>query len=271
MPHLHDSLLIVSDLDGTLLDHHTYSWEAASGWLDVFRQRNIPLVLCSNKSAAETIAWQKELGIIGQAFIAEDGAVIQLDARWTGSDSFPRRIAGVRHDELMGQLNNLRNRYGFKFTCFADVDINTLSEWTGLTHKQAALARLREASEAFIWRDSQEKFSAFAERIAELGLMLVQGGRFWHIMGVQGDKGQALRWLYQQYQQNEGKTYSTIGLGDGPNDATLLDNVDYAVVVKGYNREPVILRNDNPARVYHSLHYGPQGWKEGVDYFIPSR
>ncbi|MCT4714450.1 mannosyl-3-phosphoglycerate phosphatase-related protein [Enterobacteriaceae bacterium H18W14] len=270
MPYLHDSLLIISDLDGTLLDHNTYRWEAASGWLGVFKQRHIPLVLCSSKSAAEIMEWQKELGIPGQPFIAENGAVVQLDERWSSSDYFPRRIAGIRHDELMNWLNDLRSQYGFKFTCFADVDENTLSGWTGLTHKQATLARFREASESFIWRDTPEMFNAFAERIADLGLMLVQGGRFWHIMHAQSDKGQALRWLYEQYRQNDGKTYITIGLGDGPNDAQLLDNVDYAVVVKGYSRKPVILRNDNPERVYHSLSYGPEGWKEGLDHFIPA-
>lgn len=271
MPYLHDSLLIVSDLDGTLLDYYTYRWEAASGWLGVFKQQDIPLMLCSSKSAAETIEWQKELGLTGQSFIAENGAVIQLDERWSGSDSFPRRITGISHDELTPLLSNLRNRYGFKFTCFADVDENTLCEWTGLTRKQATLARLREASEALIWRDTQERFSAFADAIAELGLMLVQDGLFWHVMSLQSNKGQALRWLYQQYQQNEGKSYTTIGLGDGPGDVVLLDNVDYAVVVKGYSREPVILRNDNPERVYHSLHYGPEGWKEGLDHFIPAK
>lgn len=269
MPHLHDSLLIISDLDGTLLDHHTYRWEAASGWLGVFKQHAIPVVLCSSKSAAETMEWQKELGIVGQPFIAENGAVIQLDERWSDSDSFPRRITGISHDDLMPLLNNLRDQYGFKFTCFADVDEKTLIEWTGLTHRQAVLARLREASEAFIWRDSPERFSAFADAIAQRGLMLTQDGLFWHVSGLQSDKGQALSWLYQQYQQNTGKTSITIGLGDGPSDALLLDNVDYAVVVKGYSREPVILRSDNPARVYHSINYGPQGWKEGLDHFIP--
>ncbi|MCP0855303.1 mannosyl-3-phosphoglycerate phosphatase-related protein, partial [Salmonella enterica subsp. enterica serovar Give] len=41
----------------------------------------------------------------------------------------------------------------------------------------------------------------------------------------------------------------TLGLGDGPNDAPLLDVMDYAVVVKGLNREGVHLRNDDPQRV----------------------
>lgn len=270
MPDLNDSLLIISDLDGTLLDSQTHRWEAANDWLSVFKLRDIPVILCSSKSAAEIIEWQKALGLEGHAFIAENGAVIQLDARWTDSDDFPRRIIGLHHDELYATLDKLRRDHGFKFTCFADVDENTLGEWTGLTRRQAILARLAQASETFIWRDSEEMLSAFAAQISELGLMLVQGGRFWHVLDKQGGKGQALRWLYQQYQQRSSKSYITIGLGDGPNDASLLDNVDFAVVVKGYSRRPIILHNDNPQRVYHSAKYGPEGWVEGLNYFIRS-
>ncbi|WP_455424980.1 mannosyl-3-phosphoglycerate phosphatase-related protein [Dryocola sp. LX212] len=270
MPHLSDSLLIASDLDGTLLDHHTYRWEAASGWLGLFKQRGVPVVLCSSKSSAEMVEWQKELGLSGQPFIAENGGVIQLPETWDDHERAPRILVGVRHDEIIALLNKLRDRFTFKFTCFADVDDNTVSDLTGQTRKQASLARLREASEAFIWRDSEEMFSAFAEEVAKHGLKLVQGGRFWHVLDKQCDIGQAFRWLQGEYQQRDGISYATIGLGDGPNDATLLDSVDFAVVVKGYSRQPVVLRNDNPQRVYHSVHYGPEGWKEGLDHFIPS-
>lgn len=262
------SLLIISDLDGTLLDHHTYRWDAAKEWLAELKKQAIPVVLCSSKSAAELMDWQKELGLTGRPFIAENGAVIQLDERWSHSEHYPRLLTGLRHEALMSLLDTLRSQHGFKFTCFADVNENTVSEWTGLTHKQAALARLREASEAFIWRDTQQRFTAFTEQITQQGLALIQGGRFWHVADSQCDKGQALRWLCQQYQHLEGRTFTTLGLGDGPNDAPLLDNVDYAVVVKGYSRLPVVLKNNSPARVWHSLQYGPEGWKEGLDHFL---
>ncbi|MEX8839414.1 mannosyl-3-phosphoglycerate phosphatase-related protein, partial [Salmonella enterica] len=46
------------------------------------------------------------------------------------------------------------------------------------------------------------------------------------------------------------------------------DVMDYAVVVKGLNREGVHLRNDDPQRVYRSQTEGPDGWREGMDYFF---
>lgn len=269
MPSLHDPLLIISDLDGTLLEHHSYRWEAASPWINILRQHEIPLVLCSAKSAAEIIDWQNEFSLTGQPFIAENGAVIQLDARWSDSEDYPRLLTGIRHEELFSILDRLREKFGFKFTCFADVDESTLCELTGLTRKQASLAKLNEASETLIWRDSDEMMTAFCDQLMMLGLVLLQGGRFWHVLDMQAGKDKALHWLQEQFKQRDGKQRITIGLGDSPSDALLLDSVDYAVIVKGYSRQTMTLQNDSPQRVYRSQSYGPEGWKEGLDHFIP--
>jgi mannosyl-3-phosphoglycerate phosphatase len=269
MPSLHDPLLIISDLDGTLLEHHSYRWEAASPWINILRQHEIPLVLCSAKSAAEIIDWQNEFSLTGQPFIAENGAVIQLDARWSDSEDYPRLLTGIHHEELFSILDRLREKFGFKFTCFADVDESTLCELTGLTRKQASLAKLNEASETLIWRDSDEMMTAFSDQLMMLGLVLLQGGRFWHVLDMQAGKDKALHWLQEQFRQRDGKQRITIGLGDSPSDALLLDSVDYAVIVKGYSRQTMTLQNDSPQRVYRSQSYGPEGWKEGLDHFIP--
>ena len=55
--------LIVTDLDGTLLDHHDYSFEAASASLQDIRALNIPLILASSKTRAEILQLQTELQI----------------------------------------------------------------------------------------------------------------------------------------------------------------------------------------------------------------
>ncbi|KZQ45329.1 hypothetical protein A3N49_11290 [Enterobacter hormaechei subsp. steigerwaltii] len=86
--------------------------------------------------------------------------------------------------------------------------------------------------------------------------------------GEFGGKDAAVHWLVDQYRLHEGSEPTTLGLGDGPNDAPLLDSVGFAVVVKGFNREGVSLKNNDPARVYHTQHTGPTGWCEGLDYFL---
>ena len=45
-------LLVFSDLDGTLLDSHSYDWQPAAPWLSRLREANVPVILCSSKTSA---------------------------------------------------------------------------------------------------------------------------------------------------------------------------------------------------------------------------
>lgn len=265
---LQDPLMIITDLDGSLLDHHTYSWEPAEPWLARLREHHIPLIICSSKTAAEIIPLQRELGFGGTPFISENGAFVYCD------DAVAERISPFAPQDyatVCHTLMRLRQRDGFRFTGFADVSENEVAEWTGLTPGMAARAKMREASESLIWRDSPQQFALFQQRLDEEQLMLVQGGRFWHVMSKSSGKGTALRWLLEHVARanpHSGLRPVTLGLGDGPNDAPMLDCVDYAVVVRGYSRQPVELQRSDSQNVYRSTGFGPEGWNEGLDHFI---
>ena len=45
--------LVITDLDGTLLDGETYDVRPAQPGLDALRERRVSLVLCSSKTRAE--------------------------------------------------------------------------------------------------------------------------------------------------------------------------------------------------------------------------
>lgn len=268
MPTLQDPLLIVTDLDGSLLDHHTYSWQLARTWVSRLRKQRIPLVICSSKTAAEIVPLQQELGVKGTPFISENGAVVHYDDPHPPSGS---AFSGLNYTAVCQTLARLRQRDNFKFTGFADVSETEIAAWTGLTPESAAKAKMREASESLIWRDSREQFDRFRRRLNEEQLELVQGGRFWHVMAQGCGKGAALRWLLQRYPQPAAQSETrpiTIGLGDGPNDAPMLDSVDYAVVIRGHSKNPVILQREDKHHIYHSANFGPAGWGEGLDHFI---
>lgn len=238
-------------------------------WLTRLREANVPVILCSSKTSAEMLYLQKTLGLQGLPLIAENGAVIQLAEQWQEIDGFPRIISGISHGEISLVLNTLREKEHFKFTTFDDVDDATIAEWTGLSRSQAALTQLHEASVTLIWRDSDERMAQFTARLNELGLQFMQGARFWHVLDASAGKDQAANWIIATYQQLSGKRPTTLGLGDGPNDAPLLEVMDYAVIVKGLNREGVHLHDEDPARVWRTQREGPEGWREGLDHFSP--
>jgi mannosyl-3-phosphoglycerate phosphatase len=49
------AFVVFSDLDGTLLDHHSYRHTAAQPGLDLLEALAIPLVLISSKTRAEMV------------------------------------------------------------------------------------------------------------------------------------------------------------------------------------------------------------------------
>lgn len=63
---------VFTDLDGTLLDHETYSWEAARPALERLELSGIPWILVTSKTRAEVELWRKQLGN-RHPFIIENG------------------------------------------------------------------------------------------------------------------------------------------------------------------------------------------------------
>ncbi|HEY0209393.1 mannosyl-3-phosphoglycerate phosphatase-related protein [Acerihabitans sp.] len=263
MPSLTDPLVVITDLDGSLLDHHTYSWQPAAPWLDTLRDHHIPVVFCTSKTTAEIVPLQNSMGLAGAPFIAENGALLQLDGEIT------RKIMGQDYAAIRAVMVRLREEKGFKFFGFGDVDEKLVGEWTGLSAQDALLAQRREASEAFIWRESDERLREFAACLAGDSLAVVQGGRFYHVMSQGSSKGAAVGRLLQHYRQQDGRPWQSIGLGDGPNDISLLEAVDYAVIIRGYSKTPVSV-SPQQRYVYRTSAYGPEGWCEGLDHFITS-
>ncbi|WP_336778783.1 mannosyl-3-phosphoglycerate phosphatase-related protein [Pantoea sp. USHLN256] len=258
---LNSSLMVVTDLDGSLLDHHDYNWDAASEWLARLKQHQIPLVICSSKTAAEIVPLQKRLGIAGAPFIAENGARVVF-----GGDQILATEPGAAYRTLCQTLKTLQVQFRFDgFHQFSDADV---ARFTGLTLAEASQSRLREASEVVLWRDDEHRLAAFREALAEHHLALTQGGRFWHVMPVGTGKGIALAQIQQHLAEQEGQSRITLGLGDGPNDVPMLERVDYAVVIKGFSKTPVELQRTDSEHVYYTAHVGPQGWREGLDYFL---
>ena len=71
----HRHLLVFTDLDGTLLDHETYSLEPALPALNTLKEKNIPLIFCTSKTRAEIEMIKSQLHSI-HPFISENGGAI---------------------------------------------------------------------------------------------------------------------------------------------------------------------------------------------------
>ena len=260
------ALLVVTDLDGTLLDHFTYSFAAAREALATLQKLGIPLIPNTSKTSAELGPLRRQLGV-NDPFIVENGSAIFLPR-----DRFPQPPGGTAfnkdyylvelgldYGEILNRLAPLRKRYDFSgFHDLSDVELEQL---TGLDRDQVALSRRRRFSEPIIWQDKDSARAEFLADLDAVGLGTLQGGRFLHVLG-KTDKGTALDRLRHLYQQTFSRQFTVIALGDSDNDIAMLEAADWPVVIRSPSHEPPRLHSDKPVTV--SELNGPEGWNRCV-------
>lgn len=250
-------LIVVTDLDGTLLDHHSYGYETALPALKKLDELGIPLILNSSKTAGEVQALRADLGNRAP-YVVENGAGIHVPA---GGDKGGEQTIGIGQgrDRILSHLHALRQRHDYRFTGFADLDVDQLVGLTGLEPEQAAQALAREFSEPLVWEDTEERFLTFCASLRDAGLSVTRGGRFVHVASGR-NKGDALGWLRDHYRTAHG-TPVVMALGDGENDVPMLEASDYPVVVASpVNAAPRVC---HPA-VRYMKEAGPTGWNRAV-------
>ena len=246
-------LLVFTDLDGSLMEHETYSIEAARPALEELRNRGIVLVMNSSKTAAEMLAIQKRLEL-DAPFVCENGAALYFPV-----DAGARnQVFGRLRSEWLPAVHDLRADLKLEFEGFADWSPKQVADITGLDVPSAELAKKREYSEPILWRSPASARLLFIEELEKLGLGLLEGGRFLSIQG-EHDKSIAMHWLARQ-QQDE-KTI-TVGLGDSPNDTAMLEAANIAVIIKSAKSDRIQLAN--PDKIIHTSRPGPAGWQDAI-------
>ncbi|MDT8318511.1 MAG: HAD-IIB family hydrolase [bacterium] len=264
--------IIFSDLDGTLLDHNSYSFEPALEALARVKEFGVPLVLCSSKTKAEMLLWQERLGICG-TFIAENGGGIYIpkgDALDIGEafeeDGFFVIQAEPGRVELRDAFLKVRNELSVEMKSFIDMSVGEVMELTSLSEADAMLAMERSFTEPFIICGNDASIrEAVLSAFAGMGLTVVRGGRFYHLMGS-CDKGVAVAKVIKLFSKTCGGSITSLGLGDSDNDLAMLLNVDRPVLVK----RPDGSWFDAPERgtFFKTKGVGPVGWNEAVLDFL---
>lgn len=263
-------LLVFTDLDGSLLDHHDYSWEKAKLALSALDERSCPVIFNSSKTAAELIKLKRKINNY-HPFVSENGSVVSIPADYFSPhaladkkhvNEFETHLFATPYKIIIGMLDDLRQKHCFKFKGFGDMSIDELASVCNLSHEQVQDAKQREASEPLLWLDTQEAFKKFKNLLEAEGYIVVSGGRFHHVM-ADVNKGKAVIWLKQQYINHEPQTeWITVGLGDGFNDVQMLEAVDY----------PVLIPNPETSQpdLAHLSHLisppspGPEGWNSAM-------
>lgn len=252
--------VIFTDLDGTLLDKKTYSFQQAKESLKLIKEKNIPLVVCTSKTRTEIEFWRKKLEN-SHPFISENGGGIFIPKNYFSFDfSYDREDKnyfiiqlGTDYRQLVDILKNIGRH--FPIRGFSQMSVQEISKDSGLSLKQASMAKRREFDEPFRILDESRKHEIL-KKIKQAGLTYTIGGRYYHLTG-NNDKGKAVKLLKSLYLKEHGRVIF-VAVGDAENDFPMLDQAD---------RPYLVMKNDGTyaAGDYRKTESpGPAGWNEMV-------
>lgn len=269
--------LVFSDLDGTLLDARSYSWQPARPALRALQATGGLLIPATSKTAAEVEALSRRLRQVVSLgpVIVENGAAVHgppgapdPEGARPGEDGGWELVLGPGRAEVMEGLATLRREYGDGVIGFTEMSQARARRETGLEGAALAAARSRCHTEPFLAPEADlEDLRAL---VAHRGLDVTRGGRFFHLGGDGIDKGTAARRVLSAYRK-AGLAGPTVGLGDSLNDRELLSLVDRAVLIPGpdgrYDADLMNLRPD----LLLAPQPGPAGWNAAIRQILEER
>lgn len=262
--------ILFTDLDGTLLDEATYSFEPALQAIHTLQELGIPIIFCTSKTFLETVELQKTLGI-WDPFIVENGGAIyfkpdQLDVtgqKITRCGAWHRISLGIPYRDLVARLVAIQKQTGIAIRSFSFMNVEEIASDCGLSLENADRAKQREFDEPFrLEEDKPDDLAEIGRLVQASGLTLTTGGRYHHISGG-CDKGKALGILCELLERAHGPLRS-IAIGDSPNDLAMLKAVDLPMMVMrpdGTHHPRLVEGLPNALRVFG---VGPAGWNAAV-------
>ncbi len=265
--------LLLTDLDGCLLDSETYSFDEARPALSALQSAHIPIIIVSGKTRAEIEPLRERLGH-QHPFIVENGAAVYVPLETFGfrpersrrRDSYHVIELGTPYALLRDVLRQIEEAVGTPLRGFGDLSVEEIMATTGLTREDALRSTLREFDEPFLVNGPPKLIEEICRQIVMRGLNWTRGGRFFHLTG-NNDKGRATEILLRCYRRqnhahDQPEDLETIGIGDSLNDLPLLLTVDHPVLVKrpDGSYDPDI----NLPNLIRAPGIGPAGWNQVV-------
>ena len=156
--------IIFTDLDGTLLDHNTYSHDAAKDMLMSLHKARIPVIPTTSKTYEELKVLRGQIGLDGP-FIIENGAAIHIphgffrqkpmQTQW--QNGYWLRQFTSRKQYWLSLIDQVREEYQGEFTHFANMSIKDIQDATGLNEQDAVRASKRQYGEPVMWLGSDAR------------------------------------------------------------------------------------------------------------------
>jgi len=264
-------LVIVTDIDDSVLEPGARALPSERAALDFLSARGIPLVINSSRTHAEIERIQETLRLLAPS-ISEHGSALFIPP---GSfSSIPERAAravsghviefGRPYHEVVDAVRAAGHELGMEIVGFADLTIEDAARELGVTDVEAQLAKLREYTELIRIADQTD-----ARRSHVFNALRRRGLRCWpigrhHLVTATRDRAESLLTLRALWRDAWGEPPCIVGCGNSEGDVAWLRYADVAVIVQNDHAgvDPRLLSKLPTARV--APRPGRLGWSDAI-------
>ena len=253
------SILIFTDLDGTLLNRNTFNFDSIKTFLDELKNKNIIIIPNSSKTEDEIIEFNNEANF-KFPFISENGSIIH-NLNFL-SDEFPNKIILAKNVYEIQNIfdKNINQDLRSKCKVISSLTTSEQIQIFGLPENKLKNVFKRTCTIPIKFVGNNEEKLLLKNMLLEIGLDLKDGGRVLNL-GDRINKADAMKKIIIMLQQKFKSKPKTIAVGDNHNDLEMLKNSDIPCLVKN---NKFINKDLQIKNLIISKQTAPEGWVEVV-------
>ena len=253
------SILIFTDLDGTLLNRDNFKFESTKPFLKELKKKNIIIIPNSSKTENEIIEFNNEADF-QFPFVSENGSIIH-NLNFLNQE-FPDKIILARNTNEIQNIFDKNIHQDLKSKCKV-ISSLTISEQTqifGLPENKLKQVFKRSCTIPIIFEGNNEEKLSLKNLLLKIGLDCMEGGRVLNL-GDRINKADAMKKIIQMLETKFKFKPKIIAVGDNHNDLEMLQNSDIPCLVKN---EKFLKKNLQIKNLIVSKQAAPEGWVEIV-------
>ena len=253
------SILIFTDLDGTLLDRDTFKFDGIKTFLNVLKNENIIIIPNSSKTEDEIIEFNNEANF-KFPFISENGSIIH-NLNFL-SEEFPDKIILSKniHEIQIIFDKNINQDLKSKCKVISGLSISEQSQIFGLPENKLKQVFKRSCTIPLKFEGNNEEKLRLKNLLLEIGLDFKDGGRVLNL-GDRINKADAMKKIIQMVKKKFKTKPKTIAVGDSYNDLEMLKNSEIPCLVKN---DKFVNKDLKIINLIKSKQPAPDGWAEVV-------
>ena len=252
------SLIIFTDLDGSLLHRDNFKFDEIKDYLKKIIDDGIIVIPNTSKTQSEIEEFIKDLGS-SLPFISENGSEIHgLDLI---NSNFPNKIILSRDKKELLEIFNKKVPKELKDKCKFISEMNTKEQIDilGLKDKNLKNALNRKYTIPFLFKGNKVEKNKLLRVLRSASLTMQEGGRVLNL-GDNTNKVKSMNQVLKIYRKIENKI-KVIAVGDNLNDLNMLRNSDIPCLVFNDQFKQDQINIDN---LIVSNKPSPEGWADVI-------